>query len=452
MHRERGSRTLKLNQRRRELLKALGLAGLGFGLGMLVERAIAHPQIERYYLHKYSGVQPYSYEIFGEGDTYYAKSGKTGEIKFEDDDASEVIQSAVNELPNGGEIAIKSGVFLISKEILLSANITIFGEGSSTILKTTKYVNIFRIPDGAIRITIAHLQLDGNRDNIVDEGDRHAHNGILTRKGASEIVIYNLWIHDFHSAGLHLDALDKSIIYGNHIWNLTYDGMHLGTDELSFRDNIVANNYLKGLLENNGIHTASESERNIFLGNHVENFGGGIVVLGNYNIIASNTCIHNDFSGISISGNYNIVIGNDCSDPITPPIQNYGIRLDSPADYNYVIYNNVTGGTVGGIYIHDMLNNVVKFNIGFATENSGVVAFSGDGSTSDFEIGTHGLAITDPEKIVVKITPISSDAITASPCIGYVDPADNTKIRVKFASAPASGADNVKIKWSAWVE
>ena len=84
-------------------------------------------------------------------------------------------------------------------------------------------------------------------------------------------------------------------------------------------------------------------------------------------------------------------------------------------------------------------------------ENSGSKTISGDGVTTDFEIGAHGLVTTDPSKIVVKVSPISSDAIDASPCIGYVDPSDNTKIRVKFGSPPASGSDNVKITWEAIV-
>jgi len=104
------------------------------------------------------------------------------------------------------------------------------------------------------------------------------------------------------------------------------------------------------------------------------------------------------------------------------------------------------------ISISSYASNIKIKNIfGYVTENSGTATFSGDGSTTDFEIGAHGLAVTDPEKIVVKVTPISQDAINASPCVGYVDPADNTKIRVKFASAPASGTDNVKIKWKAEV-
>ena len=96
-------------------------------------------------------------------------------------------------------------------------------------------------------------------------------------------------------------------------------------------------------------------------------------------------------------------------------------------------------------------NYKVRGNVGYATENSGTATFSGDGTTTDFEIGAHGLAITDPSKIVVKVSPVSQDAIDASPCIGYVDPSDNTKIRVKFDSPPASGSDNIKITWEAVV-
>ncbi|RLE70338.1 MAG: hypothetical protein DRJ45_05310 [Thermoprotei archaeon] len=83
--------------------------------------------------------------------------------------------------------------------------------------------------------------------------------------------------------------------------------------------------------------------------------------------------------------------------------------------------------------------------------NYDAATFSGDGSTTDFLIGAHGLSVTDASKIVVKVSPVSSDAINASPCVGYVDPADTTKIRVKFSSAPASGADNVQIVWEAQV-
>jgi len=106
----------------------------------------------------------------------------------------------------------------------------------------------------------------------------------------------------------------------------------------------------------------------------------------------------------------------------------------------YEVANNLEGFVFKGIKIGN-----AKF------ENSGAVTFSGDGTTKDFEIGAHNLVVTDPSKIVVKVSPVSQDAIDASPCNGYVDPNDNTKIRVKFDSAPASGSDNVKITWEAIV-
>jgi len=114
---------------------------------------------------------------------------------------------------------------------------------------------------------------------------------------------------------------------------------------------------------------------------------------------------------------------------------------------SYVFFNKFTTVSLG----YGTTNITFKHNIGYTTENSGAAAFSGDGTTTDFEIGAHGLVITDPSKIAVKVTPVSQDAIDASPCVGYVDPADNTKIRVKFSSAPASGSENVKIVWYAEV-
>ena len=103
------------------------------------------------------------------------------------------------------------------------------------------------------------------------------------------------------------------------------------------------------------------------------------------------------------------------------------------------------------INVSNVTNLEIRGNPAYPTENAGTTTFSGDGTTTDFLIGDHGLAVTDPTKIIVKVTPISADAIAASPCVGYVDPADNTKIRVKFANPPASGTDNVQIIWEAQV-
>jgi len=148
------------------------------------------------------------------------------------------------------------------------------------------------------------------------------------------------------------------------------------------------------------------------------------------------------------------------------------ITLNNDLDYDasevYAIYNDGVFLIVEDLevtrrdYVGNLANSYSKLKIRdvvwsrevsptMRSNNSGTATFSGDGTTTDFEIGAHGLVITDPSKIAVKVTPVSSDAIAASPCVGYVDPADNTKIRVKFSSAPASGSENVKIVWYAEV-
>jgi len=138
-----------------------------------------------------------------------------------------------------------------------------------------------------------------------------------------------------------------------------------------------------------------------------------------------------------------VVVGNIATSSVSVL---RSITEAGPADGNIIMFNFTPDGIakVGA-------NTIVKYNRGYLTENSDTATFSGDGTTTDFLIGSHGLVVTDPNRIVVKVTPISNDAIAASPCVGYVDPSDNTKIRVKFASAPASGTNNVKIIWEAEV-
>jgi len=55
----------------------------------------------------------YDYIIYTDGTNYFAFNTKTKQIDFVGTDASTVIQSAINALPNGGKIFIKEGVYNI---------------------------------------------------------------------------------------------------------------------------------------------------------------------------------------------------------------------------------------------------------------------------------------------------------------------------------------------------
>jgi len=140
----------------------------------------------------------------------------------------------------------------------------------------------------------------------------------------------------------------------------------------------------------------------------------GIFVTGSYNTIIGNVCLNNgqtasDRDGIFIQdGKYNIVIGNECNDDQDTATQRYGIREYGSADYNIIVLNTCIGNNTGAI-LPIGANTIVRFNKGYLTENPGTATFSGDGSTTDFLIGDHGLAITDPNKIIVKVTPQHQD-------------------------------------------
>jgi len=179
-----------------------------------------------------------------------------------------------------------------------------------------------------------------------------------------------------------------------------------------------------------------------------------LLILNNY-IHSNSQSGDNSFDNIYLGAINLVYVKNNIILP--------GEQTNKPR-YGILFANNTTGVIIGnvlesgvtgavGFSNQDPTLLVIKCNQGYITENSGVAILSGDGSTSDFLIGSHGLSpsITDPSKVVVKCTPASPDAIAASPLVCYLsdENADGKyeSIRVKFSSAPPSGTDNVKVAW-----
>jgi len=174
------------------------------------------------------------------------------------------------------------------------------------------------------------------------------------------------------------------------------------------------------------------------------------------------------------SSSRNIVANNSLYRPDT---QQVGLRLTSDCDNNLIIGNKVNGGwwnieisspdcddnfVMGNViagtrkFINDSgTNTLVRLNSGYKTENSGIVEISGTGVDNDFLIGAHGLARrpSDPSEIFAEGTPASTDAINASPCEVYASDEDADgnyeSLRVRFASNPISGTNNVVVRWKA---
>jgi len=422
---------------------------------------------------------PYSAIVCKDGSTVWAEDsdGKTiasGEAGV--DDAS-VIQSAVNSVPIG-KIFISKGVYIINQTISVQNHfVEIEGETrgrlkddiDGTVLQASddftgdiiQYGASDNLVRGCALRNISVVGNDKNNEGVVIYGNSSvvehviaAHNGrdgiaLMHIEGDAENFIIDVISRDNGRYGLMLASYDTRI-FGISLYN-NVRGLNIHS----------GGNYIVGfnIWGNRDHGMAIESNiRNYISNGFISTPGGGSNILLRAAVFSINRTVLSNilFFGETAGPSRHIYALADGYD--IKGIEIIGCSFES---YCNAVDVTRTGGTedieilVSNCYISKQgsIPYGVKFKNtnGVLFDNAGAATFDGDGTTTDFPIGAHGLVITDPAKIVVKVTPISSDAIAASPCVGYVDPADNTKIRVKFASAPASGSGNVKIVWEAQV-
>jgi len=411
-----------------------------------------------------------SYIIFKDGDLIKAKNGRTGQVEFSGADAATVIQQAIDALPNGGLIFFRKSNYPITSKIEINNNHIVLACEYSTILR--KAVNDCILKVNADYVTIQGLWFDGNKESYTG-------NNIYITSLPSYWKVINVRVYNAQSSGIFVERggygeIRNSLFIDNNAYGIRCYKL-TKTSKVTIRDNVLLNNGVTHIhverfdsaeISGNFASTSNYAGIYVYELNNVKVTNNWSMFNGHHGFeltlvehaeIIGNHAINNNQAGGGHAGiylgdsKYCIVIGNHAIDTQSTPTQGYGIKEDGElADYNIIRLNYVSGNVVQQISKVGA-HTIVRDNLGFVTENSGTATFSGDGTTDDFNIGAHGLAVTDPNRIVVKVTPISSDAIAASPCVGYVDPADNTKIRVKFASPPASGTDNVKIIWEAQV-
>jgi len=120
-----------------------------------------------------------SYIIFIEDGIVKAKNGHTGKIEFSDPDAATVIQSAVNALPNGGNIFFKRAEYEISTPLVINSinNLALIGESGATFVQTAD-VDILRFEGTIEGLILANLTFTSspNRGHVgyginIDTGD-----------------------------------------------------------------------------------------------------------------------------------------------------------------------------------------------------------------------------------------------------------------------------------------
>jgi hypothetical protein len=338
-----------------------------------------------------------------------ARDGRTGRIIAESTDHASVIQAAIDALKDGGVIFFKRGEYKIAN-VQITKRAALVGEGA---LDT-----YFRLAEAGYLFVVSAPYV--SFVNLGFNGSGKLGSGIKFTGGAHYCEVRNCNFYNFRVCiDVNVDAGTSALL--GLVMRNTFDTFDIGV-RLTAAAGKWANDWLilyNRLIGGSGAVAVEigkgdgANSKTIVYGNSIESNGVGVDLGANagYSIIAGNR-FERCSTGVSFSGaaQYVSIVRN-----------------------RFISVTNPINGTPGG-------GSEIRMNIGYATENGGIVAFSGDGAKTQFAI-PHRLAAA-PSKVLV--TPGSSDA--KGP---FHVTADTTNIYVNYATAPPAGTNNVVLYWYA---
>jgi len=266
-------------------------------------------------------------------------------------------------------------------------------------------------------------------------------NGIVVEDGHGTIVAHNICAEN-SVYGLAVINSRGVVVIGNDLYLNTTAGFY------GYESNYCSVIGNKARENGYGLYYTGFHDCLVALNNCFWNDECGIYHKGRKTNVIGNNCIGNGAGsaptnpyGIYLAAGFDLIVaGNQCTNDGTfykvLNSQTYGIFIDPAIGTricieNNLLFGNATAGLSGSA-------EIISHNIGYVTENEGVATFSGDGSTTVFNIA-HGLVGTPTKYGVSPLTPDADADRTIT--------ADATNIIVTFSVAPPTGTDNVKFGW-----
>lgn len=366
-----------------------------------------------------------SYIISTNGTFIAAINGSNGNIDYSGSDADVVIQSAINNMPNGGLVFFKAGTYVLSNpsqgvrmfNVTGVNGISFIGEGYGTVLEMKENGEVFEIDDVS----------GGSISNFRFEGERYddENHGIVVRD-SQFYTVNNNWFHNMgdeainygrvnqssifnnffnHSTGaggggaISLQASNQTIISMNTLYNPSRNGIHIeqtastkASHFLTISNNVIVNSSWYGIaLSSTGFENRNNSDITI-VGNVIVDAGKeGIRLAGSTGSTPLNIAVigntvqggGNDPSGTQRAGitvtqaiqpTNTVAIGNIVKDYGTGSSNRRGI-----AGFDVYVGNTVTGSGDHGFFIGS--NSTV---IGNQCDNNG--SFSGGGQRAGISV------------------------------------------------------------------
>jgi len=366
---------------------------------------------------------PYSFMIFREEGLYKARRGDNGSIQFEDPELHEVLNDVWNALTPGRtwkEKVVLKGNFTINDTIKIPSYTILDLRDAEIKLADAANVNMLEnegLDAGNTDIEIVGGVLNGNR---LKQNDGHG----IYLKNVSNSKIEGCTVKDIYKTGIYFDICENNRIIKNLVTNtgdfgiVYYDskdaiieqniadatentGIYL--NRLSGKGySIVSGNIVKGVTGVDAGIFADVVEKVIISNNLVYNSLRGIFIFECLNfIVTSNVSYNNTLQGIFVDANssFGVIAGNQC-------ISNgsEGIRIDDDTCTDIIIINNMLQDNNPNLKNWSPYNIIIKHNIGYVTENSGIA--TGTGAQQSI---AHGCDFT-PTKAQVIVSNIDDGA------------------------------------------
>ena len=370
-----------------------------------------------------------SYTVWREGSNYFAKDAN-GQIDYSGTNVSEIHESIVNAFSTtGGEIHYTEGQFMLSSSLIYKSNVTISGEGASTVLYADTNMNDDIIRNGTtgniFGITIKDLAIYGNLDNQSPSAPLQEDKGVgITFHRVQRSTIQNVYINYTYVWGILLGRGTRNTVIDCKIEKTGYDGIIIGAQEC-YSKVIGTYVYEAGQLgvSGDGISIYNGAYHNqiidcVAYGSIGSDFA--IAGLQNNPPDELGECYGNIIDGcISRDAkNAGIYVGEAESDPPYDMPFNIisnnvvwnsswaGICLNE-SDKAIVSNNFVRYGGIGGIQLNNSVHCVVEGNIIIDTTGDGIFiyntnasSFSGNVIQSSSSNGIYELGTSDYNNII----------------------------------------------------
>ena len=346
--------------------------------------------------------KPYSWTVYKDRDLYMAEDWR-GRIRYEDDDASEVVQSSLNGLTpdrTWKETVVLKGEFEITSTIEIPSYTVLVVEGK---LKLGSGVNSPMLVNDDPTNGNSHIEIiggifDGNRDNQTE-----AYGGLLRFENVEKVKIENVYIHDTYdhainfrtvhsydvivkncvledigvsgvvADGIRVSYIHRAVIESNVVNETTEAGIAVSgpSDEVIVKKNIIVNTNGLGIEVDTGGGERPVSD--LVISSNIIILGGGTNQDG---ILLNNSvfdCIIKE-NRIKGAGRNGINVYNTCGRCVIE-----GNIVEECARNGIVLYYNTTNCTVRG--------NICRNNSQSDPGTYAGIALTGGGCTDNVIVG-----------------------------------------------------------------